>query len=58
MQTVPSIDAVLGRRKDDRKFVARLLLAASDAVGSQFAQDYFGTLRIMAEGKDGLQGCE
>ena len=52
MQTVPPIEAVLTTPEDDRGFVARLLIATSDAVGTELAQEYRQTLEAMAEDKD------
>ena len=51
MQTVPPIEGVLMTSEDDRGFVARLLIATSDAMGTEFAQKFRQTLEAMAEDK-------
>ena len=48
-QTVPAIEAVLAMPGDDRSFVANLLLATSEAVGSPLGAAYRDSLRAMAE---------
>ena len=52
MQTVAPIEAVLKISEDDRSFVAKLFIAASDATGAQFAQKFRETLKAMAEDKE------
>ena len=48
-QTVPTIEAALEMPTDDRRFVASLLLASSEAVGSPLGVAYRDSLRAMAE---------
>jgi hypothetical protein len=47
-QTVPRINAVLVSADNDRPFLAALLFAASDAVGSPLSADYSKALREIA----------
>ena len=49
-QTVPSIEEVLTIAADDRSFIAKLLLATAEAVGSSLGQDYRESLEAIAEG--------
>ena len=49
MQTVPPIEDMLTISADDRSFIAKLLLATSDAVGSSLAAEYRITLVAIAE---------
>ena len=50
LRTVPGIDQVLQIPTDDRSFVARLILATSEAVGSPLGTDYKKLLAAMAHG--------
>ncbi len=49
LQTVPAIDAVLTAPAKDQRFVATLLLASAEAVGSPLGVEYRDRLRAMAE---------
>ena len=51
-QTVPPIAEVLSLPEDDRVFVARLLLATSDAVGSPLRPAYRRSLKAMARDEE------
>ena len=51
-QTVPSIEEVLTIAADDRSFIAKLLLATAEAVGSSLGQDYREHLEAIAEGTE------
>ena len=48
-QTVPPIEKVLAIPVDDRSFIAKLILAASEAVSSPLTAAYRNSLRAMAE---------
>ena len=48
-QTVPLIEEVLGIAADDRSFIAKLILAASEAVRSPLTAAYRNSLKAMAE---------
>ena len=48
-QTVPPIEKVLAIPVDDRSFIAKLILAASEAVNSPLTAAYRNSLRAMAE---------
>ena len=48
-QTVPPIKEVLKLAADDRSFVAKLLLAASEAVGARLGPAYRDNLKAIAE---------
>lgn len=48
-ETIPAIEAVLRTPADDQHFVAELLLATSEAVGSRLDAAYRDSLRAMAE---------
>jgi hypothetical protein len=47
-QTVPPISAVLANPDNNRSFLAALLLAASEAVGSRLSAEYSENLRVVA----------
>lgn len=49
LQTVPAIEAVLMMPTDDRRFVATLLLTASEAIGSSLGSALRDSLKAMAE---------
>lgn len=51
IKTVPPIEAVLTTSEDDRGFVAKLLIATSDAVGAELQQEYRQMLEAVAEDK-------
>ena len=51
-QTVPSIEEVLTIATDDRSFVAKLLLATAEAVGSPLRLSYREHLEAIAEGTE------
>ena len=48
-QTVPSIEEVLTIATDDRSFIAKLILATSEAVGSPLGSTYRDFLQAIAE---------
>jgi hypothetical protein len=48
-QTVPAIEAILAKPADNRRFIAKLLLISSDAVGSPLGVTYRDRLKAMAE---------
>ena len=50
LRTVPPINAVLANPNNDRAFIAALLLAASEAVGSPLPEAYAESLRAIAAG--------
>lgn len=49
IRTVPPIEDTLKMSEDDKGFVAKLLLATSDAVGLSLAPEYRNALRSIAE---------
>ena len=55
-QTVPSIEEVLGIAADDRSFIAKLILATSEAVGSPLGPAYRNALQAIAEGAEAPSG--
>ncbi|MPZ09237.1 MAG: hypothetical protein GEU89_03375 [Kiloniellaceae bacterium] len=48
-ETVPAINAVLAMPNDDQNFIAKLLLATSEAVGAPLGAEYVVKLRAIAE---------
>ena len=48
-QTVPQIEEILTKSTDDQTFVAKLLLATSEALGVSLAAAYRDTLKTMAK---------
>jgi hypothetical protein len=49
MLTVPTIETILKNEANDEAFIASLLLAAADAVGSPLASAYEQQLRSIAK---------
>ena len=59
-QTVPSIEEVLTIDSDDRSFIAKLILIASEAVGAPLKstyRDYLDYLEAIAEGTESLSSA-
>ena len=49
LRTVPRIKEVLTRPKDDRSFVAKLILVTSEAVGASLDSEYRINLKALSE---------
>jgi hypothetical protein len=49
LQTVPAIETALSEPENDQRFLAQLILATADAVGSPLGADYSDILRAMAK---------